>query len=74
MDLLKKVYWIINRLDNRSFADLLVSNSKWPIKCVTLNNIIKQYRLWWNFFYPSTVSVIKCGESYNTIEDPCAGV
>ena len=27
LDLLKKVYWIINRLDNRSFADLLVTRN-----------------------------------------------
>ena len=24
---IKKVYWIINRLDNRSFADLLVTRN-----------------------------------------------
>ena len=27
LDLLKKVYWIINRLDNSSFADLLVTRN-----------------------------------------------
>ena len=64
-----------------SFSVSLVSNSRGPIKCVssniqpcrarpTLVDINSNKTL----FYSFNVSVNKCGESYNTINDPFARV
>ena len=55
------------------------SNSKGPIKCLTLNNQPCQARPTLvninsdeTLFYPFTVSVNKCGGSCNTIDGPHA--
>ena len=57
------------------------SNSEGRLKCVTLNNRPCQTRSRLvsinsseTLFYPFTVSVNKCGESCNTIDDPYARV
>ena len=59
----------------------LVSKSKRPIKCVSLNNQPRQARPKpidinsdETLFYPYTVSFDKCGGIYNTIDDPCVRV
>ena len=63
------------------FRKSLVSNLKEPIKCVSLNNHLCQAipRLIninsdETLLCPFTVSINKCGGSYNTIEDPYARV
>ena len=60
-----------------SFGDLLVSNSKGPIKCLILNNRPCKARSTLvninsdeTIFYQFTVTVNKCGGSCNTIDDP----
>ena len=60
----------------RSFGESLVSNSKGPIKCVSLNNQSYQARQKLvdinsneTLFYPFTANVNKCGGSCNTIDD-----
>ena len=63
------------------FGESLVSYSKGSIKCVSLNNHPCQAKptlVYKNsdetLFYPFTVSVNKCGESCNTINDSHARV
>ena len=60
-----------------SFGESLVSNSKGPIKCVTLNNrpchaipTLVNINSDGTLFYPFTVSVNKCGGNSNIIDDP----
>ena len=62
-----------------SFGESLVSNSKGPISCVSLNNhprtagsTLVNINSEETFFYPFTASVNKCGGSCNTIDDPYA--
>ena len=64
------------------FDETLVSNSKGPVKCVSLNNYSCQTRLTFvninpdeTLFFPFTVSVNECGGcggSCNTIDDSYA--
>ena len=65
----------------RRFGGSLVSISKGPIKCVSLNSHPCQARSTLvtinsdeTLFYPFFVSVSKCGGSGNTIDDPYAQV
>ena len=66
---------------NRKFGESLATNSKEPLKYVSLNNqhcqnrptganINSNHPLYYSF----TVSVDKCGWNYNTIDDSCAGI
>ena len=64
-----------------SFSWSLASNSKRPIKCLSLNNQPCETRLTLVdinphevFFYSFTVSINKCGGSCDTIDDPHASV
>ena len=63
-----------------SFGESLVSNSKGPIKCLTLNNRLCQAKPTLDtnsdetLFYPFTVIVNTCRGSCNTIDDPYARV
>ena len=61
------------------FGDSLAFNSNGPIKCVSLNNLTRKARATHvninsnkTRFYRFTVSVNKCGESCDTIDDPYA--
>ena len=64
-----------------SFSWSLASNSKRPIKCLSLNNQPCETRLTLVdinphevLFYSFTVSINKCGGSCDTIDDPHASV
>ena len=64
-----------------SFSGSLVSNSKQPMKCLSLNNQPCETRLTLVdinpqevLFYSFTVSINKCGGSCDTIDDPHASV
>ena len=64
-----------------SFGESLSSNSRWPIKCVSLDNQPCQVTSTFidinsnkTLLYIYTVSINKCGGSCNTINDPYARV
>ena len=64
-----------------SFSGSLASNSKQPMKCLSLNNQPCETRLTLVdinpqevLFYSFTVSINKCGGSCDTIDDPHASV
>ena len=64
-----------------SFSGSLASNSKRPMKCLSLNNQPCETRLTLVdinpqevLFYSFTVSINKCGGSCDTIDDPHASV
>ena len=77
MDLSKKLFIrLLSLCAIVRFGESLVSNSKGPIKCVSLNNQPCQARLTLvntnsdeTLSYSFTVSVNKCGESCNNIDD-----
>ena len=65
---------LLRACKRRGFGDSLTSNSKGPIKCVSLNNRPCEARLTLidinsnkSLFYPFTVCANKCGGSCNTI-------
>ena len=72
---------LLNVCAIRSFGKSLVSNSKGPLKCLTLNNQPCQARPMVvninsdeTLFYPFTAYVNKCSGSCNKIDDPYAQV
>ena len=77
----KKFTGLLNECTTGCFGELLASNSKWGIKCVSLNNWSFQARLTFidiNFnkplYHPFADSVNKCGESCKTADYSYAGV
>ena len=82
MDLSKKMFiGLLNVCAIGSFGESLVSNSKGPLKCLTLNNQPCQARPMVvninsdeTLFYPFTANVNKCSGSCNKIDDPYAQV
>ena len=76
------MFGLLNVCTIGCFDETLVSNSKGPVKCVSLNNYSCQTRLTFvninpdeTLFFPFTVSVNKCGGcdgSCSTIDDPYA--
>ena len=79
LDLSKKMFiGLLSVCTIGSFGESLVSNSKGPIKCVTLNNrpcqaipTLVNINSDETLFYPFTVSVNNCGGSCNIIDDLC---